>query len=69
MNPYGTFFNGRVGRRARTYLRLFCVNTGCRLEDLPGAMDDRDGCVYVCVCVCEKERERERELGKSMLSG
>ena len=36
---------GRVktGRPARTYIEQHCANTGCRLEDLPGAMDDRDG--------------------------
>ena len=26
-----------------TYKSLLCVNTGCRLEDLTGVMDDRDG--------------------------
>ena len=31
----------KVGRPARTYLLQFCANTGCSLEDLPGAMDDR----------------------------
>ena len=28
---------------ARTYVQLLCADTGCSLEDLPGAMDDRDG--------------------------
>ena len=32
-----------VGWPARTYLQQLCANTGCSLEDLPGAMDDRDG--------------------------
>ena len=27
----------------RTYLRQLCADTGCTLEDLPGAMNDRDG--------------------------
>ena len=34
---------GSVGRRARTYLCHLWSNIGCYLEDLPGAMDDRDG--------------------------
>ena len=35
----------------RTYLQQFCINTGCRREDLPRVMDDRD-----------KWRERVREI-------
>ena len=31
------------GWPARTYLQQLCVDTGCSLEDLPGAMDDRKG--------------------------
>ena len=31
-----------VGWPVRTYIHLVCADTGCRLEDLPGAMDDRD---------------------------
>ena len=27
----------------RTYLHQFCADTGCSLENLPGAMDDRSG--------------------------
>ena len=33
----------KVGRPARIYIQQLCVDTGCSLEDLPGAMDDRDG--------------------------
>ena len=36
----------------RTYLHQLCADIGCSLEDLPGAMDNRDR---------ERERERERE--------
>ena len=37
--------HGRVkaGLPARTYIQQLCADTGCSLEDLPGAMDDRDG--------------------------
>ena len=40
-----TSSHGRAkeGRPARTYIRQFCVDAGCSLEDLPAAMDDRDG--------------------------
>ena len=31
-----------VGRSTRIYLQQFYANTGCSLENLPGAMDDRD---------------------------
>ena len=41
----------KVGRSARTYIQQLCANTECRLEDLPGAMDNRDGW-----------RERVREI-------
>ena len=33
----------KVGRPARTYIQQLCADTGSSLEDLPGAMDDRDG--------------------------
>ena len=31
-----------VGRLARTYLHQLCIDTKGNLEELPGAMDDRD---------------------------
>ena len=42
----------KAGRPAKTYIQQLCVDTGCSLEDLPGAMDDR-----------ERWRERVREIG------
>ena len=33
----------KAGRTARTYIQQLCADTGCSLEDLPGAMDDREG--------------------------
>ena len=30
----------RVERPTRTYLQKLCIETGCSIEDLPGAMDD-----------------------------
>ena len=33
---------GKVGRQAGTYVQQLCADTGCSLEDLSGAMDDRD---------------------------
>ena len=33
---------GKAGRPDRTYIQQPCVDTGCSLEDLLGAMDDRD---------------------------
>ena len=41
----------KVGRPARTYIQQVCTDTGCSLEDLPGAMDDR-----------ERLRKRVREI-------
>ena len=32
-----------VGQPARTYLYQLCMDTGCNPEDLPEAVDDRDG--------------------------
>ena len=48
-----TSSHGRVniGRPTRTYQQQLCVDIGCSLEDLPGAMDDRD-----------EWRERVREI-------
>ena len=34
---------GKVGRPTRTYIPHLCADTGCSLEDISGAMDDRDG--------------------------
>ena len=44
-----------IGRSRRTYMQQLCMDTGCRLKDLLGAMDNRNGW-----------RERERESGKFM---
>ena len=33
----------KVGRPARTNIQQLCADTGCRPEDLPEAMDDREG--------------------------
>ena len=33
----------KVGWPARTYIQQLCADTECSLEDLPGAMDDKDG--------------------------
>ena len=43
----------KAGRPARTYIQLLCAHTGYSLEDLPGAMDNRDGW---------RERESQRDL-------
>ena len=32
----------KAGRPARTYIRQLCEDTGCSLEDLPEAMNDRE---------------------------
>ena len=52
-----TFFyrhgHASVGRPARIYLHQLCADTGCRLEDPPGVINDRD---------------EWRESGKSVLS-
>ena len=41
----------KAGRPARTYIQQLCEDTGCSLEDLPEAMNDR-----------EKWRERVRDI-------
>ena len=33
----------KAGQPARTYIQQLCANTGCSLENLLGAMDDRTG--------------------------
>ena len=33
----------KAGRPARTYIQQLCADTGCSLEDLPEAIDDRGG--------------------------
>ena len=32
----------KAGRPARTYIKQLCTDTGCSLEDLPEAMDNRE---------------------------
>ena len=39
VDPHGC---ARVGRPARTYIQQLCEDTGCNLEDLPEAMNDRE---------------------------
>ena len=33
----------KSGRPARTYMQQVCADTGCSTQDLPEAMDDREG--------------------------
>ena len=33
----------KAGRQGRNYVQQLCADTGCRLEDLPEAMNDREG--------------------------
>ena len=33
----------KAGRPARNYIQQLCADTGCIPEDLPEAMDDREG--------------------------
>ena len=49
-----THEHASVDRLKRTYLHQLCADTGCSLEDLPVAMDNRGEWR-------ERERERERE--------
>ncbi len=46
-----TYGRAKAGRPARTYIQQLCEDTGCSLEDLPEAMNDR-----------EKWRERVRDI-------
>ena len=38
-----THGRAKAGRPARTYIQQLCEDTGCCPEDLPGAMNDREG--------------------------
>ena len=38
-----SYGRAKVGRPARTYIQQLSADTRCSLEDLPGAMDDREG--------------------------
>ena len=49
-----TYSRAKAGRPARTYIQQLCEHTGCRPEDLPEAMNDR-----------EKWRERVRDIRAS----
>ena len=57
----------KIGRPDWTYQQQFCTDTGCSIEDVLGAMDDRDGwqerireiCAsgltwwsYICIYIC-----------------
>ena len=46
-----TYGRAKAGRPARTYIQQLCEDSGCSLEDLPEAMNDR-----------EKWRERVRDI-------
>ena len=49
-----SYGQAKAGRSARTYIQQLCEDTGCRPEDLPEAMNDR-----------EKWRERVRDMRAS----
>ena len=38
----------KVGQPARTYIQQLCPNTGCSLENLPGAMGNQEGQGDLC---------------------
>ena len=42
VDPFTWTSKGR-GRQARTYIQHLFADTGCSIEDLPEAMDDREG--------------------------
>ena len=50
----------KAGCPARTYLQQLCVDTGCSHEDLPKAMDDREGWR-------ERVREKEQNMWMKLL--
>ena len=54
-----THGRGSIGWPVRNYLHQLCADSGCSLEDLKGAVDDRDGWEKK-----ERGRERERERGR-----
>ena len=41
-----SYGRAKTGRPARIYILQFCADTGCIPEDLPGAMNDREGQVF-----------------------
>ena len=50
-----SFGQAKAGLPARTYIHQICADTGCSLEDLPGAIDnDRDG---------RRERVKDTQAG------
>ena len=49
-----TYDRAKAGQLARTYIQQLCEDTGCSLEDLPEAMNDK-----------EKWRERVRDIRAS----
>ena len=49
-----TYGRAKAGRPVRIYIQQLCENTGCRPEDLPEAINDR-----------EKWRERVRDIHAS----
>ena len=55
----------RVSRPAKTYIDQLWEDTGCSLEDLPRAMNDKDVYIYIYIY---RERERERESKGIVLS-
>ena len=63
-----SFERSSVGRPARTYLQHLSADTRCSLEDLSGAMDDRDGwgeggCGKYVLAVCLDDDD-ETQLDK-----
>ena len=41
--PVTSYGRAKAGQPARTYIQQLCADTGCSPEDLPEAMDDREG--------------------------
>ena len=43
-----SYGRAKAGRTARTYVEQLCADTECNPEDLPEAMDDREGRGHPC---------------------
>ena len=53
-----------VGRPARIHLQQLCMDTGCSLEDLPEAMDDREEWQEKVREICARGRHDDDDYDK-----
>ena len=69
MDLFTSHGRAKAGRPARTYIQQLCAVTGCSPEDLPEAIDDREGWPeMVMMMTVNARRSKGSRLSSAIMS-